>query len=423
MRPGESLYRQTPPAWPVWLALAGFAGLVLLMLVGDLVVARRVADQTTSIVDNAQRSIELVDDLRHRVHLLADPFIAPSEAQAARQQIAADALQYDPLAVYPGERAEWNRLRELLRVVEESDTQPPTPALRRIYASVDRLVVINHQAAKAHAKSIAAAHRSAIVADATLGAVTLGLAATISLLLLRMLGRQRALLTQHIALLDARNQELDAFAARAAHDLRVPLNPIRGYADLLATGKEPPEEVVQMAQRIGIAVKRMARTIDDMLELARASTPKSGQTAAAAVVVQEVLDELKAELKDVAVSVDLADAAIGCGAGVLALILRNLVGNAIKFRSRDRKSTLQIRTRAIGQDVELLVSDNGVGMDAENVAHAFEPGYRGQAHRELPGHGLGLAIVERATRAVGGACAITSTRDGGTEVRIRLPRA
>src|SRR5438094_207834 len=80
-----------------------------------------------------------------------------------------------------------------------------------------------------------------------------------------------------------RNRELDAFAGRAAHDLRGPLNPIRGYADLLmaAPGSEPPEEIREMASRIRIAVDRMARVVDDMLELSRAGRPPRGEASPA----------------------------------------------------------------------------------------------------------------------------------------------
>jgi len=240
-------------------------------------------------------------------------------------------------------------------------------------------------------------------------------------LLISALARERRLAAEQLRLLDERNRELDAFAGRAAHDLRGPLNPIRGYADLLMAGGEPPEEIREMARRIRTSVDRMARVVDDMLELSRAGRPQPG-TAWPRTVAAEVLEEMAVELKGAAVSVELPDVEVACAPGVLAQILRNLVGNAVKFRSRQRSLTLQLRGRVEGDEVELTLADNGVGMDEEAAAHAFEPYYRGRQDREVPGHGLGLAIIERAVRSVGGRCSLVSSTDGGTTVTVVLPR-
>jgi signal transduction histidine kinase len=73
--------------------------------------------------------------------------------------------------------------------------------------------------------------------------------------------------------------------------------------------------------------------------------------------------------------------------------------------------------------VEIAVEDNGVGMDPESARHAFEPFYRGVTDREIPGHGLGLAIVERTTRALGGTCELSSVPEQSTRIVVRIPRA
>jgi signal transduction histidine kinase len=422
MTTAEASRRLVPRAWPVWAALGTAAALVLTTIGVDVMVARRVARRTAEIVEDTQRSIELVDDLRQQAQTLSARAMTSRDVHAVRARIAVDAREYDPLAISPGERDEWNRLQNLLQRLEDSPADTHVKELAEINASIDRLVVINRRAAEAHARAIAKAHRSSIFADITVGAITLALFAAIALVLLRLQRRERGLIEEHIALLNERNRELDAFAARAAHDLRVPLNPIRGYADLLASGEEPVEEVREMALRIRQAVQRMNRTIDDMLELARAAKVDGGRASVGAVL-QEALDEVRAELRDAEVRREVAAGEVACGPGVLALILRNLLGNAIKFRSRDRRLVVTISSRPDGDGVELIVADNGVGMDAESAEHAFEPGYRGRADREIPGHGLGLAIVERATRAVGGTCALSSIPDEGTRVIVRLPRA
>ncbi|HEY7954915.1 MAG TPA: ATP-binding protein [Polyangia bacterium] len=414
-----------PSAWPVLAGLGGVILLVVALLGVDLVVARRTARRTAEIVENAQRSIEIVDDLRAQAQHLAAPGLTHGALVDLTQRIAADARAYDPTATSVEEREEWNRLQGKLARLERSAGGKDTADsawLAGIGQSIDRLVVINREAAHSQADAIRHVQNQAIVADASVGALTLLLVGGIVLLSLRILRRQRTLTARHIALVEERNRELDAFAARAAHDLRAPLNPIRGYADLLLAGDEPPEEIRQMASRIRLAVDRMARVVDDMLELSRAGRPASGKASPAEVGAQ-VLDELGPELRGAELHTELTDEKAACAPGVLAQILRNLLGNAVKFRSRQRPLAVRLSAAASPDAIEILVEDNGTGMDAESAMHAFEAYYRGPSEREVPGHGLGLAIVERAVRALGGRCSLSSTPDFGTRVTVRLPRA
>jgi signal transduction histidine kinase len=139
-------------------------------------------------------------------------------------------------------------------------------------------------------------------------------------------------------------------------------------------------------------------------------------------VGEELLEELAPDLMGVEVRTQLTDERVACAPGVLAQILRNLVGNAVKFRSRARKPVIELAAYPGPSGVEIVVSDNGVGMDEESAAQAFEPYFRGRADREVPGHGLGLAIVERATRALGGTIALRSAPEQGTRITVSLPR-
>lgn len=418
--------KAVPRSWPVLVALGLVTLLLLTMVAADLFVAGNVAERTAEIVDDEQRSIELVDDLRQQAARLASPFLREDELLQVLERIAADAKAYDPLTDQPGEREEWNRLRhsldELQATVQRGDGVGLDRQLSEIGRSIDHVVQINREAAHRQAGAIRQLHRRAIFVDAAIGSLTLGLVGTIVFVLLRVLKRQRSLTESHIALLGERNRELDAFAGRAAHDLRVPLNPIRGYADLLLTGNEPPEEVRAMAARIRIAVDRMSRVVDDMLDLSRVGRPASGE-ASPAEVGAEVLEEMSAELLDAEIRSNLTTDKVACTPGVLAQILRNIVSNSVKFRSHERKLQLRLTSTSTPTTVEVAIEDNGVGVDEEGVNHAFEPYYRGAMHREVPGHGLGLAIVYRATATLGGKCSISRVTPQGTRITVCLPRA
>jgi signal transduction histidine kinase len=409
----------------VLVALAAVAALVAAMLGVDLIVAQRVGRHTAEIVDNTQRSVELADDLRAQAHRISVPGRTPEQIKSILNNIEHDARAYDPIATGPNEREEWTLLQEALgrlsRAVESGE-RPSNDLVSEVGTRIDRLVAINREQAHVSSNEIRRLHQQAVLADASVGALTFGLVTVIVVVLLRVLQRQRQLTEQHIALLDERNRELEAFAGRAAHDLRTPLNPIRGYADLLMSGDEPQEEIREMASRIRLAVDRMSRVVDAMLELSRAARPGQGESSVTEVAA-DVIDELGPELAGVEVENQLTESRVAIAPGVLASIIRNLVGNAVKFRSRQRKPHVSLTSTSENGAIELVVEDNGVGMDEDSAAHAFEPYWRGRPDREVPGHGLGLAIVERATRAVGGSIRLTSAPDRGTRITIRLPRA
>jgi signal transduction histidine kinase len=419
-------------AWPVQLALALIVALLAGAVGVDLVIARRVALRTAEIVENTQRSVELLEDLHNETFRLVRMQFTGEALDDISRGIENISARYEPIANNLGEPVQWRALQATIVRLRDAARAQDRDAMRRLADEIDdkieKLISINREAAHANAEQIRAAHRQAIVADGTVGAVVLVLCVAVALVLRRVIVRQRQLLSAHIDLLGERNRELDLFAGRAAHDLRAPLSPIRGYADLLSTGAESPDEVQQMASRIRTAVDKMSRVVDDMLELSRAGRPLPGRASPRAVGA-EVLSELEVELRNVKVRAELPDDAVACAPGVLQQIFRNLISNAVKFRHRDRPLEITLGGRLLPAEagvlatVELSVHDNGVGMDEELASHVFEPYYRGRTDREVPGHGLGLAIVDRATQALGGTIALRSAPDQGSLITIRLPAA
>ncbi len=410
--------------WPVLVALGLVTLLIIGMLALDVFFSQQEARRTADIVENSQRSITLLNNIRDHAKRLAATSGEHEIDQLARA-IDEDARDYEPLATYQGEREEWMHLQGLIRELSGNPRNRQRAASvveAEIDNSIDRLLSINSLEGSNNVALIRAAHRQAVWSDAVVGGIVIGITMAISLWLLRVLGRQRRLIVERVQLLDEKNQELEAFAGRAAHDLRSPMNPIRGYADLILESPGLPEGVATMVQRIRQAVDRMARVVDDMLALSISGRPPAGQSSTA-VVVAKTIEEMGADLHEVDLVTKLGAGRVACAESVLGQILRNLIGNAIKFRARSRPLRITIETRDAGPMVELAVEDNGVGMDPESAKHAFEPFYRGPIDRELPGHGLGLAIVDRTTRSLGGTCELSSVSDHSTRIVVRLPRA
>jgi len=365
-----------PSAWPALLALAVVVLLSIGMLATDLIVEHRTAAETTKLVGDALRSVTLADHLRADAHALAatpDPAVAANVAE----EIARDAALYEPLATYPGEHAEWTHLQGLLEGLQREQMNGGSgldSVVSDIEASIDRIVQLNEREAADSVTIIRAVHRQAFAADAIAGAVTLVLAIIVATVLVRALRRQRFLIEARLETEQARRRELDAFAARVAHDLRGPLTPIRSYGELLCLGSGPPPR--EIGARIVDGTRRMVGIIDGLLTLSVSGRVGVGQTEIAPVIHQ-ALDDLGPLPADSKIALAIADCRLCCPPDVLGRIVENLVSNAIKYRAPERPLELAITA----------------------------------------------ARVKRTVDALGGACSIASKPGEGTRVTIRLPAA
>ncbi len=419
----ENPKKRVLSGWPVAVAL----GLVTLLIIGmlglDVHFSQQEASKTTDIIENAQHSIILLNEIRSHARQFATTD-SERESTHSAAVIAAASRSYDPMASYQGEREEWNHLQDLLRQLLASPRgrEQSASLVEEIDRSIDKLVAINTGAGVGNLKAIRAAHRQALWSDVLVGGIALAIVVLISVWLLRVLTRQRRLIVERVQFLREKNSELEAFAGRAAHDLRSPMNPIRGYTDLILESPGLPEDVAGMVLRIRRAVDRMANVVDNMLALSVSGRPPSGLSSSA-LVIEKTIEEMGPELRGVDLVTKFRAGRVACAEGVLSQILRNLIGNAIKFRAPSRPLRITVETCDVGPMVEIAVEDNGVGIDPESARHAFEPFYRGPIDRELPGHGLGLAIVDRTTRALGGTCELSSVLDHSTRIVVRLPKA
>ena len=105
-------------------------------------------------------------------------------------------------------------------------------------------------------------------------------------------------------------------------------------------------------------------------------------------------------------------------------MLFNLVENALKQNPRSGLR-IEIGCKAVGEEVEIWVTDNGVGIPSADLPHIFRRFFRVEKHhsqQEIKGTGLGLSIVKRAIEAHGGTIGVTSVPGSETKFRIIVPR-
>ncbi|HUQ04689.1 MAG TPA: ATP-binding protein [Kofleriaceae bacterium] len=221
----------------------------------------------------------------------------------------------------------------------------------------------------------------------------------------------------------------DEFLAMLGHELRNPLAPIVTAVHL-------------MRQRGGLAIDReltvverqsqhLVRLVDDLLDVARITRGKvelKKEVIDVAAVVAKALEMARPLLDQNRHCLDLDvpfdDLRVFGDPARLAQVIANLVTNAAKYT--DPGGNIRIRARCVDGEVELRVSDNGIGIAPDILPHVFDMFVqeRQGIERSQGGLGLGLSIVQNLVKLHGGSVSAESGGRGrGSEFTIRLPAA
>ena len=228
------------------------------------------------------------------------------------------------------------------------------------------------------------------------------------------------------------------FVAAVSHELRTPVSVIGAAAGNLADGVVgDPARVRKYGETIQGEARRLAETVERVLQLAGIA---AGRAAAAPVPVQPsdlVHDSVGAcrteiDKADIDVEIEIAENLPPVLGDVTALrsALQNLISNAVKYGGDARWLRVTARpdpgSRIPGsgtRNVVFTVEDHGLGIDAEDRKHIFEPFYRGRmaVSEQIQGSGLGLNLVARIAEAHGGRVTVTSEPGKGSVFTISLP--
>ena len=229
---------------------------------------------------------------------------------------------------------------------------------------------------------------------------------------------------ERTAALEAANSELEAFSYSVSHDLRAPLRSIAGFTDLLQERSQHrlDGEGVDYLQRVKRAAQRMSGLIDDLLNLSRvARCDLARRRVDLSRLAEATLAELReAEPERRVVSVVAPGLCADADAGLMQILLANLIGNAWKF-SRDRtEARIEVGAERVDGTTVYFVRDNGVGFAMEHAERIFAPFARLYSEREFKGTGIGLAIVLRVVRRHGGRIWAEGSEGNGAAFRFTL---
>ncbi|MGB0682012.1 MAG: sensor histidine kinase [Magnetovibrionaceae bacterium] len=228
--------------------------------------------------------------------------------------------------------------------------------------------------------------------------------------------------------LDEANRQKDLFFSIIAHDLRSPFTALLGYAQILALRVDhlPPEKIKEMTQDLETAAKRAFGLVENLLVWGRVQMGNhefDPQPISLATMGRTCMEQVttQAEEKGITVEADLPDVTAYADPDQVAMVLRNLVTNALKFT--ESGGTISISGGWQDGMAVVHVADTGLGMSASKLETLFDigvksstPGTRGER-----GSGLGLPLARDFVLANGGDIWVDSTEGEGTTFTFTLP--
>ncbi|HYH96613.1 sensor histidine kinase [Hyalangium sp.] len=239
--------------------------------------------------------------------------------------------------------------------------------------------------------------------------------------------RAREAMSERTAQLQEALQELESFSYSVSHDLRAPLRHITGFAQLLERKAGPKLDDTSRGylRTIISAAQQGGTLVDDLLSFSRMGRAELRHSR---VELQELVDEVRRELL-----VDTQDRTIEWRIGplhavradpaLLRQVIRNLLGNAMKYTRPKPHALVEVGSRISAGDVEVWVRDNGVGFEMQYVDKLFGVFQRLHTVEEFEGTGIGLANVRRIISRHGGRTWAEGAVGQGATFHFSLPRA
>ncbi|HEX4181250.1 MAG TPA: ATP-binding protein [Caulobacteraceae bacterium] len=222
------------------------------------------------------------------------------------------------------------------------------------------------------------------------------------------------------------NEGLQKFTSIVAHDLRSPLRRIEAFVGVLQKDFHPElnDEGRDILDRIANGTARMRLMLDSLLQYSRYnSTAIAGKIARLEDVIRDAQSAFDMDAIGVNVRVELGDVGPVKGDPVLlAHVLQNLIGNAVKFRS-SKAPSITIEAKQTNAEISLSVTDNGIGIEPRFADKIFEMFYRLHDDDEYDGTGIGLTICRKIINDHGGQIWLDTGHKSGTRFVFTAPAA
>jgi PAS domain S-box-containing protein len=225
--------------------------------------------------------------------------------------------------------------------------------------------------------------------------------------------------------LETANRELEAFSYSVSHDLRAPLRSITGFSTALLEeyGDKLDDKGLKYLQFAHDAGLRMARLIEDLMELSRATRADlRNQEVDLSALATLVIAELQKRDPRRSIDVSITPKLLAHGdEGLLRIALENLLSNAWKFTTRKIQPRIEVGATQRNGSTHYFVRDNGAGFNMAHSNRLFGVFQRLHSQEEFPGTGIGLATVRRIFSRHGGQVWAEAKENEGATFYFTLP--
>jgi PAS domain S-box-containing protein len=222
------------------------------------------------------------------------------------------------------------------------------------------------------------------------------------------------------------NANLEQFVRVASHDLREPMNTIQQFVSLIeeSMGERLPAQERAWFTHVRSGARRMKQLLDDVLQYVQLDDEPDEPRA------QVSLDELATDTRAaLGAQLGASGALLEVGPlgtvrghrSLLALLLQNLVSNALKFSRPGIRPQVRLHSETAPGELRLVIADNGIGIPADKLAQIGQPFRRLHNRRKYEGTGLGLAICRGILERHGGRLEIASVLGEGSTFTAVLP--
>ena len=248
------------------------------------------------------------------------------------------------------------------------------------------------------------------------------------------LGVRKALEDAKIAA-EAANQAKSTFLFNMSHDIRTPMNAIIGFTDIAEKHIDARDRVLEALNKVRISSNHLLSLINDVLDMSRveSGTVKIEEEPICIDVAKDNLYSIlngSAEAKSILFKSEIADSVTNrwfyADRLRMMRVLTNIISNSIKYTNPGGRISLLAEELPCEKDgyarYRFTVSDTGIGMSEEFLAHVFEPFSRAETATKsgVIGTGLGMAITKSLTELMGGTIAIESKLGAGTTVVLEF---
>ncbi len=245
----------------------------------------------------------------------------------------------------------------------------------------------------------------------------------------RIISLERDRAQQQITILEEINKLKNEFISNVSHELRTPLASIVGFAETIASEEDMPGDMISEFNEIILNEgKRLAKLIDDILDFSKLESEQHDLRKTDCNIVN-ILNSLsdsykkQADEKEITFTSEIPEAEIRLFADAerITKAIGDVLSNAIKFTNNGGR--VKLIARDFLKEVEIIIVDTGIGIPETEIPKLFERFTKvNRPGTQIPGAGMGLALVKKIINLHKGIIQIKSEVDRGTTVALRLPK-